>query len=906
MRWIQQVFGRRAYERKLASELTFHLEQQIKDNLAAGMSPERARVEATHLFGGLDQVKEECRDERRWVWLERWGKDVSFAVRSLRRSPGFTSVVILTLALGIGANTAVFTAVNALMLRPLPIREPERFVLLTAAGPVEPNQKFPYPLFDKKGNNNAFPYPFYELFREETQTLANVVAVGGWVMSRSMVATGFGGKAEESITAEEVSGNYFPTLGVSTVIGRPLDVSDDRLGATEPAVVISHEFWRRRFNGDPTVIGKTLRLDNVSVTIVGVVVSGFSGVQVGIKPDLWFPIRLAPLLDRNLPWGTDANIFETLPWIHILGRLQPGVSSAQAAAELDRLFQFKLAQMDPRRQGRPSEKLRQDLATQRIDVVPAGTGYAGLRSKYKEPLFALMIIVGVMQLVACANVAGLLLARGAARSQELALRSALGARRCWLVGQLLTESLLLAALAAFTGVLLAEGSTRFLANYVGGLDLWADRRVLLFAFAATIVTAIVFGLVPALRLSRRELIGSLKGQIPGGRQRLKFALVITQIGFAFVLLAVAGLFARTLRNLSSIETGFQDSDRQLFDLNLTPDIKPQDRPSLYHRLTAAAEALPGVESVTAYQGVDLLGDTAFAEAFSVPGYTPAREETLESVNVIVGPRFFETMGIPLVRGRDFGLREEDTRSHGAPAIVISKWSARKLFGEADPIGRRIKLDVEFEIVGVAEDIKYSSLREAPRFVFYLPLVQRPNMFRTTFAVKTTGSIASLGTSLRNVVAQIDPQAHMSGLRTIDEKLDQALSSERLIAHLAGFFGLAALVLSSMGLFGLMSYNVSARTQEIGIRMALGASLRRVLFQILQQGFFVALVGCVVGIGGACAVTRLAASLLYGVSSIDWLTFTAAAILLLMVTLLACAIPAWRASMVNPAVALRAE
>jgi putative ABC transport system permease protein len=264
------------------------------------------------------------------------------------------------------------------------------------------------------------------------------------------------------------------------------------------------------------------------------------------------------------------------------------------------------------------------------------------------------------------------------------------------------------------------------------------------------------------------------------------------------------------------------------------------------------------------------------------------------------------MGIPLVRGRDFGLRDEDSSSHGVRAIVISEWSAKKLFGEADPIGQRILMNMEFEIVGVAKDIKYSSLREAPRFVFYLPLVQRPSPFRTTFAVKTTGSIASLGTSLRAIVAQIDPQAHMSGMRTIDERLDEALSSERLIAHLAGFFGLAALALSAMGLFGLISYNVNARTQEIGIRMALGAPVQRILLMVVRQGFVLALVGCAVGIAGACAVTRLVASLLYGIPSIDWLTFSAAAMLLLLVTLLACAIPAWRAAKVNPAVALRAE
>ncbi len=913
MRWlapigfyVKSLFLKKKLDAQLSEEVRTHVAMATEANVAAGMSPEEARYAALREFGNVAGIQEQTRDEHGWVWLDILRKDLSFAARSLRKTPGFSLVVILTLALGIGANTAVFTVIDALMLRPLPIKEPDRLVVVAATGAVDANREFPYPLFDKEGTNRAFPYIFFEQFRDQSRTLADVIAVSGWVMLRPMVATGFGATDVESVEAEEVSGNYFSALVVPAALGRTLSPEDDRPGNAAPVVVVSHDFWQRRFNADPAVIGKTLRLDNVTVTIVGVLARGFNGAQVGSRAKLWLPIQLSSVIDGNLPLGRDAVKSWTLPWIHILGRLRAGVSRDQAAAELNLLYQAKLAQIDPRRVGLSSAKKQRELLEQKIEVSPAGTGYAGVRPSYEKPASVLMMMVGVMLLVACANVAGLLLARGTARQREFALRAALGASRGRLVRQLLTESMLLAVLAGLLGLLLAEGGTRLLANSVGGIELWADRRVLFFAFLVTIFTGIVFGLVPALRLSRRELTDHLKDQSGAGRQRLNFFLVIVQIGFAFVLLAVAGLFVRTLQNLTSVETGFQRQGRQLFDLNVTPDYSIDQRMALYNRVAAAIGALPGVDSAAVYQGIDLLGDTAFALGFSVNGYVPARGEVLEAGIALVGPRFFETMGIPILRGRDFGFKEQAIKSSVGPTMVISEWSARKLFGRADPIGRRIKLEIEYEIVGVAKDVKYGRLREAPRFVFYCPMTKRPNTFRVTFVVKTTGPQPTLTASLRNAIREIDPQAQISGLRTIEEKMDHALSRERLVAQLAGFFSVFTLILSAMGLLGLLSYNVNRRTREIGIRMALGAPAGGILLLFARQGIALALLGSGVGLIGAFAFTRFVASLLYGVPSVDLVTFAEAAVLLLLTALLACLIPARRAARVNPVIALRAE
>jgi predicted permease len=903
---LRALFRRRRFEREMAEEMRAHLELQEEANRARGLDATEARYLARRQFGGVAQVQERCREQRGWVWVEGSLRDLGYAARITARTPGFSAIVLLTLACGIGATTAVFSGVNALLLRPLPVRAPDRLVIAAASGPGVGTREFPYPLFERAGNNLAFPFPVFETFREHCTTLSDVVAVTGWPMQRSLLASDFGATEPESVMAEEVTGNYFAALGVPVARGRGLGWQDDQPSRAEPVVVVSHDFWQRRLGGDPTAIGKTLRLDGHPVTIVGVAGRGFSGAQVGLRCDLWFPIQQSRVLDANMPWGTQVLQDERQPLVHILGRLRDGVSRQQAATELDGFFQNKLAELDPRRRADPPGPEREKLLEQHISLASARAGYGGVRSSLQTPLGVLMALVGVLQLSACANVAGLLLARGAAREREFAVRAALGASRGRVLRQLLTECLLLALFAGAVGVALAVGATRFLERGAAGLELSLDSRVLLFASGMTLLTALGAGLVPAWRLSRRDLNGSMK-TMRAARSRLNSGLVAVQIGFAFVLLAIAGLFVRTLHNVATADTGFARRNRLLFDVGLSPETPPPARAAVYQRIAAELGSLAGVESASYYQGIDLLGDTAFVLGFEVPGFEPAPGQQLSASIVNVGPRFFETMGIPLLHGRDFGQRDEATMANGVPALVIGEWAARQLFGDGDPLGRRIRMGgQDFETVGVAKDVKYGALRDGPRFVFYMAATVTPNAMRMTYAVRTTGAPATLAGSLRTTVQQIDGRAQLSGFRSIAMRLDEATAQERFVARLAGSFGAFAVTLSGLGLFGLLSFTVSRRRQEIGIRLALGASQRGILQMIAREGVGLWCSGCGLGVVAALVFARLVANLLYRVTASDPLTYALVAGTLLGVVGLACLWPALRAARVDPAEALRAE
>ena len=891
----------------MQEEMAAHLELQTEANRARGMDAEEARYAALRQFGGVAQVQERCREQRGWLWLENLGRDLRLAARMLVRSPGFAVTAILTLACGIGATTAVFSGVDALLFRPLPLRAPGDLVVAAATGAGVGTREFPYPLFDNSGTNLPFPYAFYTRLRESGAALEDVAAVTGWPIQRSAVAADFGGTEPVSAVVEEVSGNYFALLGVPLALGRGLTEEDDRPGDVAPVAVVSHDFWRLRLGADPAAVGKTVRLDGMPVTIVGVAARGFAGAQVGLRCELWFPLRRAGVLDVNMPWGPQALQNERQPLVHILGRLRAGVPRRQAAAELDGAFQNKLAELDPRRQSAATSPEREKLLEQHLALLPAGSGYGGLRASLRTRLAVLMALVGVLQLAACLNVAGLLLARGAAREREFAVRAALGASRSRVLGQLLTECLLLAAVAGALGLALAVAAARFLQDGASGLQLAIDARVVLFALGTTLCTALAAGLVPAWRLSRRGLDGGMRAMRPA-RSRLNAALVVAQIGFAFVLLAVAGLFGRTLRNVATADTGFEQPNRLLFDVGLSPEIEPPQRAQTCQRIAANLAGLAGVESATYYQGISLLGDTAFALDFDAPGVEAPAGPPRRASLVHVGPRFFATMGVPLLRGRDFGERDEAAMANGVPALVIGEWGARQLFGDADPIGRHVRLNGQwpFEIVGVAKDVKYGGMRDEPRFIFFMAASVTPNAMRVTFAVRTAGKPAALAAGLRTAVQQIDGRAQLSGFRTVADRLADATAQERFTARLAGFFGAFALTLSGLGLFGLMSYTVSRRTREFGVRLALGAPLRGILQMVVRESLLLCVVGCGFGVLAALGLARTIAGMLYGVTAEDPLTYALAAGTMLAVAGLACAWPALRAARVDPVEALRAE
>lgn len=905
LRRLRALFRMDKLDAEMAEEMRQHVELQAERNRKAGLDTEEARYAAERQFGNVASVQERVREARPWASFEHFGRDLQFGIRSLRNSPVFTVVVVAVFALGIGANSTVFAIVDALLLRPLPVTAPDRLFVAAATGPLDTHKRFPYSLFDRSGTNLPMPYAFLEAFRADCQT-AEVAAVTGWTVMRPLAGPGDDGHEAESVNIEEVSGNYFALLGVTATLGRTLTAEDDQPGHAAPVAVLNHEYWRERFNADPAILGKVLRLDNFPLTIVGVAAPKFSGARVGNAVAFWVPINLSSQIDANAPWGTAGLASATTPLINILVRPHVGVSAEQARADLDLIYQRKLVQMDPQRAALATAAAAgSHQLEQRLALLPAGRGYAGLRTTFRQPASILLALVGFMQLVACANVAGLLMARGVQRQGEFALRAALGATRGRLIRQMLTESLLLAAIAGTIGLLLAEGGTRILGHAVMGVRLWANWRIVAFTCGITLLTGLLVGLVPGWRLSREQLVVAIKATSGRSRQWLNPLLVVAQVSLALLLLVVAGLFTRTLHNLVHADLGFQPRQRLLFDLNLPPAYKAGQRLALDQKVVDAIEALPGVENASLYQGFEMLGDTSFVLAFSAEGYAPAPGEELRASLGRVGPHFLATMGIPIIRGRDFGPADEATSAGVAP-LIVSEWSAHRLFGQTDPLGRHIKMGGDFEIVGVVRDVIYRSIREKAGYVFYMPLRIWPNEYRVTFVVQTRGLTSVPASELNRAVQGIDAGARISSLRTIAERLDQNLSRDRLIARLAEFFGALALVFAGIGLFGLMSFTVSRRTKEFGVRLALGATPGDILTAVTRHGMLLALVGSGTGMAGAWGLTRFVGSQLYGVPSTDPVTFVVAALVLMLIALLASALPARRAAKVDPVIALRAE
>ena len=822
--------------------------------------------------------------------------DLKFAFRQLLKNPGFTAVAVLTLALGIGANTALFTLINALVLRSLRVPEPERLVRVTAGS--------------ASLRDEGFPYGFYQRLSERVPSHTTLAAAQRGVSRRELTATGFGQTEPEAVNAQAVSGSFFPALGVSAISGRSLASADDRADAPQPVVVISHAFWQRRFGADPAVIGRAIQLDAVRFTIVGVMPAGFSGIEVEGHADVWWPVQMLPQLE-----GAERDLVRARPeageWLTIFGRLRPGVGREQARAELNTFYQQQLATYAAARGAQWTETQRNNFLSQTLELDVAASG-TSLGRRFSRLFGILSLTAGLVLLIACANVAGLLLARGAARRREFAVRAALGAGRGRLMRQLVAESLLLALLGGALGLVFARWGTDVLAGYLPqhgrAVDLSPDGRVLLFALGASVLTGVMFGLVPALRLSRLDLATAMKdqaGQMAGGsRARTNHALVVGQIALSVVLLAGAGLFVRTLRNLHSLDLGFQREHLVLFDLDFPRNYDADQRADVNAQVLQRIATLTGVRSAS-LSGAGLLSGDILRTRFSIDGYTPQPDERMQVSAVVVGPRFFETLHIPLLRGRELTAGDNSN----PPKIVISESMARRFFGATDPLGRLVRHGREatpFEIIGVAKDTAYQNLREKIPLEYYVPYFGGMTNFQPTIYADTTDDPAALEANLRPIVRQLDPRVTVRDVRTMKDVIDGTIVQERAIAQLASFFSLFALTLASLGLYGALSFGVVRRTREIGVRMALGASAREVLALVVRQGLALALLGCVLGVAGALALARLVAGLLYNVKANDPLTFAATALVLLGVALLACWLPARRAAKVDPLEALRYE
>jgi predicted permease len=837
--------------------------------------------------------------------MHSFWQDVRFGWRMLAKNRGFTAIAVSTLALGIGANTAIFSLVNAVMLQSLPVRNPEQLVVPRWSAHSWPQNTGTSGFGDCSGRGRpgpnsggcSFSYPLFKEIRAQKGFFSSVAAFAG---PAQLDLTGNG--AASMVRGELVSGDYFQTLGVHALLGRTLEPSDEQPGAV-PVVVLNYGYWQGAFGGASGAIGKTIGLNGVAFTVVGVTEQSFTRLTPGKSLDIWLPLtQLVPL---GLHWGggsMDAGNW----WLTLVGRLKPGTPLLQAQAAVSLLF---------RNQTLHSEKTAlKDSDDPQVTLLPAQKALAGIRANLGEPLYLLMAAVGVVLLIACANVAGLMLARATARQKEIAVRLALGAGRGRLIQQLLTESVLLSVAGTALGVLLAYWGASGLAAFLSAnsysplkIDLHPDVSVLIFTVAVALLTGIGFGLAPAFRGTRinvfpalKENSGSLSAASYVGSRRfgLGSSLVVTQVALSLVVMIGAGLVVRTLEKLRSINPGFDTRNILLFSVNPTlAGYKEWNIQNVYAELDRRLVTLPGVLSAS-YSSDALLDGGLWTSDVNIAGQSD--KSAYQTQMLAVGPEFFETMRIPLVKGRTF--RVPDLRSTQRVAVVNEAF-VRKFLGSRNPIGFHFEQDhQQWEIVGIVADTKYERLQSEDAPTAYIPLKNG----EVTFVLRSAGAPNALIPAVRHIVGEVDENLPIFGVRTQSQTIDRLLFNERLVARLSSLFGLLALVLTCVGLYGLLSYEVARRTREIGIRSALGAQQRDVLSLVVVQGLSIVFFGVVVGVVTAFAATRYLQSLLFGVRATDPITFLSVGVMLVVVAFLACYIPALRASRMDPMAALRDE
>ncbi len=872
---VRGLWTRNRVERELEDELRFHLEMQTEDNQRAGMDPAEARLAALRSFGGAAPMKEVYRDAAFLPGLENLARDVRYGLRSMRQNAGFTAVAVVSLALGIGANTAIFTLLDALLLRQLPVHNPQQLVQLTVPGKQRPVETFPYPLVKALAEH-------HEIFSG---------------LAGSCAATFKTGPPEtgEPTPGAWVTGEYYQTLGIEPVAGRLLTPDDDRLGAP-PVAVLSDGYWARRFGRDPGIVGRTIRIDSADVIVAGVSPPGFTGVAVGQAADITVTGGALPQIQPGMGALLIGSNYLVLD---VIARPRSDLSPVQAAT--------RLATIWPRLvEGSPFQDF------QRRPALPsAATGWTDLRRQFRRPLLVLMAVVAIVLLISCANIANLLLARASARQREIALRLAIGASRARIVRQLLTESLLLAVGGTALGFGLAWFGSRFLVDLLSSgpadrivLDLGLHRHVLLFATLLAAGTAMLFGIAPALRATGSGPAAALKNspaQFSGPRTRLAPALVVMQVALSLPLLIGAGLFAGTLRNLRHFDAGFRHDGVLLVDVDGTKARYEGDRLNAFYRdLLERIGRMPAVASVS-LSNSSVFGRGGVYYGVGVAGRSTAHEHALFNR---IGPRYFETLRTPVLEGREFALR--DDRS-SPPVAIVNQAFAWRFFPEGHPVGKSLAIEgvaVPVQIVGVVKDARSQSLREPATPAVYVPFFQRNERLGASFEIHATGSVAQVAAELRREIQPLT--GGVVQVRPLTAQVEKTLVEERLVAVLAGGFGALALVLASIGLYGLLAYTVARRTREIGIRMALGAEracvLRGTIFDALR------LVMCGIGLGLPVAVvaSRWISSLLFGLTPTDPGTILAATALLAAFGLLAAWLPAMRASRVDPTVALRYE
>jgi predicted permease len=844
-------------------------------------------------------------------------RDFKYALRTLARTPGFTIIAILTLALGIGANTAIFTLLDQILLRLLPVRNPQQLVLLTMHGRH----------YGSNWGGNAISHPMFRDFADHNEVFSDMFARFPFSASLS-----FNGQAER-VDLELVSGTYFSTLGLNPYLGRIFTVEDDRLPDAYPYVVLNYAYWQSRFSSDPQIIGKTITLNNYNMTVVGVLQPGFDGVELGRSPKLFVPI----MMEKEVLVGNPTDMLHERRnrWVNAFGRLKPNITREQAKASLQP-FMHSMLEMEVKDKAfaHASPYDREQFLKCTIDVLPGSQGRSYTRQALSTPLWVLMATTGLVLLIACANLANLLLVRGSARKKEIAIRLAMGATRPRIIAQLLTESLSLSAFGAFAGLALAYWADKalmaaYLPSDSGGLKISTtpDLRILLFTLGVTVLTGVFFGLLPALQTTKPNVAGTLKDEaaavVGGGHGALRKSLVIAQVTLSLLLLIGAGLFIRSLGNLRDLGPGF--SPQNLVGFEIDPSYSGYSVARLkafYPQLLDSLSSVPGVQS-TALASLRILEGDEWDSSMTAEGFSPPTPDAHpEPYMNQISPNYFATLGVPIFNGRDFRPTDTNEVKHNPEekgdmgwepsVIMINETFAKKYFAGRDPVGLHVGFGsdpgtpTDMEIIGVVKDIKYTSLRDEIPPQAYLPYMGDRFLGGMVVYVRTTVDPNLLMTAIRSKVRDLDANIPIFAMRTTDVQINNSLSSERMIASLSAVFGFLATLLAVIGLYGVMAYTVAQRTREVGIRMALGAAQGNVIWMVMREVLILVAIGVAAGVPASLALTKLVQSQLFGLSPHDPATLVIATIALAFVASAAGYIPAWRASRLDPMKALRYE
>jgi predicted permease len=835
-------------------------------------------------------------------------QDVRFGARMLAKHPGFTAIAVLTLALGIGANTGIFSILRQVLLQRLPVPQPEQLVLLYSPGPKQGHVNSDESASPGDEGSESFSYPIYVNLRDGNSVFTGLAAKD--TFSATLTFQGH----TESAQADLVSGNYFDTLDVNATIGRTIEPADTRAAGGNPVIMLSYGYWKSRFGADPSVLNQGVLVNNQPMTIIGIAPAGFEGIQPGFVPQIYIPITMLPALT---PAPTDLSNHKDY-WIKLIGRLKPGVSRERAAAGLAPLYSALLRDELPLNTGLNDAKKAEFLAKKLI-LRNGARGRPQLSHDAGPQLLALMSLVGLVLFIACANVAGLLTARGAARKREIAIRLSLGASRASLVRQLLVESLMLSVSGALLGLALATWTSSALVRFAAengvaeGLSSDLSPGVLAFAGVLALLCGALFGMVPSLRATRTELVSTLKeqaGALSSGvsHTRLRQGLVVCQVAFTLLLVTGAAGFARSLYNTKHIDLGLRV--QHVLQFSVAPALNGYDegrRAAFFRDLEDGIVALPGVLSVSGAQE-PLIADSDRGSNVTVEGEPVELAGTRHVMRNAVGPGHFSNLGIPLVKGREF------TRADGVnnPKVAImNETMARTFFPGGDAVGRRMKFGggsgpLDMEIVAVVKDSHHSGVKEDPKPFVYIPYAQEKNVGGLTYYVRTSQDPATLATVVRGAVTALDSSLPVNNVRSFEEQINRQLASDWLIASLSEIFGALAALLAAIGIYGLLAYAVTQRTREIGVRMALGADAARVGRMILQDISRLIGIGVLIGLPLAYGLGRLVNSMLYGVKAFEFLTVASALLVIVIVALAAAYLPARRATRVDPLVALRYE